>query len=763
MENTLFKKTLIPVFIIAATAVTSTFSALAKTIRLTPDNVDAVVAAMTPEDKANLIVGMARDMSDELRADVGYTYHIVPGVAGTTCPITYMGVTPLVLADGPAGIRMDSRRKGDSKDYFCTRVPMGTLLSSTWNDSIVAAFGSIIGEECRDYGIDILLGPGMNIMRNPLCGRNFEYYSEDPLLSVKMAAAFTNGVQSHGVGVSLKHFAANNQEINRLANDSRVSQRALRELYLRNFEIAIRESEQWSVMSAYNYVNGEYASQSKTLLTDILRREWGFEGVVMSDWGAGISAVDMVKAGNDMIQPGINGNFEKIVNGQKDGTISSEEIDACVKRILEIIVRTHRFNGYKPSEKPDLEAHSQALASMTSEGLVLLKNESALPLAKGVRVALFGVGSYDFLPGGDGSGAVRCSHVVNLKEGLGSKGITLSERIDSVYECWIAGEQKRLAPMKTLRTWYQYDMRPLELPCPEVYTSYGAEEADVAVVTISRNSAEGFDRHLERDYMLHIDELALIHDVSEKFHARGKKVVVVLNVCGVVDVAPWRVLADAILLCWLPGQDGGTSVASVLAGEESPSGHLPVTFPMRYADVPSQNFPLNVPETGLNQSFEHFNAKRKYYDIPNIDYTDYDEDIYVGYRHYATRGIDVAYPFGFGLTYTDFELSDMKLDRKGDTVRVRIKVRNTGDFAAKQVVQVYATAPDNVPDRPKIELKGYAKTRLLQPGTAESVEIEFPVSDLAIWENGWNLKHGKWQIHAGTSSADLPLSASLEL
>ena len=263
--------------------------------------------------------------------------------------------------------------------------------------------------------------------------------------------------------------------------------------------------------------------------------------------------------------------------------------------------------------------------------------------------------------------------------------------------------------------------------------------------------------------MLHIDELALIHDVSEKFHARGKKVVVVLNVCGVVDVAPWRVLADAILLCWLPGQDGGTSVASVLAGEESPSGHLPVTFPMRYADVPSQNFPLNVPETGLNQSFEHFNAKRKYYDIPNIDYTDYDEDIYVGYRHYATRGIDVAYPFGFGLTYTDFELSDMKLDRKGDTVRVRIKVRNTGDFAAKQVVQVYATAPDNVPDRPKIELKGYAKTRLLQPGTAESVEIEFPVSDLAIWENGWNLKHGKWQIHAGTSSADLPLSASLEL
>lgn len=246
MENTLFKKTLIPVFIIAATAVTSTFSALAKTIRLTPDNVDAVVAAMTPEDKANLIVGMARDMSDELRADVGYTYHIVPGVAGTTCPITYMGVTPLVLADGPAGIRMDSRRKGDSKDYFCTRVPMGTLLSSTWNDSIVAAFGSIIGEECRDYGIDILLGPGMNIMRNPLCGRNFEYYSEDPLLSGKMAAAFTNGVQSHGVGVSLKHFAANNQEINRLANDSRVSQRALRELYLRNFEIAIRESEPWS-------------------------------------------------------------------------------------------------------------------------------------------------------------------------------------------------------------------------------------------------------------------------------------------------------------------------------------------------------------------------------------------------------------------------------------------------------------------------------------------------------------------------------------
>ncbi len=738
-----------------------------KPLKLSAANIDEIVAAMTHEEKANLIVGMSRSFSDAERADVGYTERIVAGAAGTTYPVERLGITPVVFADGPAGVRIDPRREGDEKTYFCTGVPIGTLLAASWNDELVADVGAVIGNEAKEYGVDVLLAPGLNIMRNPLCGRNFEYYSEDPLLAGKIAAAYVRGVQREGVGTSVKHYAVNNQEINRLGNDARLSERALREIYLRNFEIAVRESDPWTVMTSYNYVNGEYTSESRKLVTDILRGEWGYRGAVVTDWGGGLDAVKQVKAGNDMIQPGLNVQYETLLAALKDGSLKESEIDLCVRRILELVLRTPRFNGYRYSNAPDLEAHAAVARDAAAEGMVLLKNDGTLPLDKSARIALYGVGSYAFTAGGKGSGDVNKPYVVDLREGLLRSGFTLNPAVDSLYVEWIRRENERLAPIRAVRPWYLYDLRPNEVRDIDRAIERGATESDVAVITISRTSAEAFDRHIERDYLLRIDETALIKGVSRAFHAAGKKVVVMLNICGVIEMASWQNMADAVMICWQPGQEGGNSVAAVLAGEVSPSGHLPMTIPVRYADVPAQNFPLNVPETGLNQSYEHYSTSVKYTDIPNIDYTDYEEDIYVGYRYYATAGVPVSYPFGFGLTYSEFELSDLKLERDGEKITASVQVRNVGKHPAKQVVQLYASAPEGTPDRPAVELKGYCKTALLRPSESCRVSIALRIGDLAIWQGGetggWSVPAGEWKISVGTSSEDLPLSGTLTL
>lgn len=738
-----------------------------KTLKLTENNIDKVVASMTLEEKANIIVGMSRSFSDEETASVGYTKKIVPGAAGTTYPIPRLGITPMVFADGPAGLRINARREGFDKDYYCTRFPIGVLLSSTWNDALVEKVGNALGSEVREYGVDVLLAPGMNIMRNPLCGRNFEYYSEDPLLAGKIAAAYVRGVQHEGVGTSIKHYAVNNQEINRLANDARLSERALREIYLKGFEIAVKEGDPWTVMTSYNYVNGEYTSESYKLVTDILRNEWGFRGAVMTDWGGGLDAVKQVKVGNDMIQPGKSWHYDSILAALKDGSLKESEIDACVKRILQLVVKTPRFHGYEYSENPDLEANSKVGCNAAPEGMVLLKNDGSLPVPQTSEIALFGVGSYAFIAGGKGSGDVNRPYVKDLRAGLEDAGYKLDRNMDSLYVDWVAREKARIAPGNKNRPWFMYHRRPEELKDADAAIAACAGSADIALITISRTASESYDRHLERDYCLHADEMSLIKTVSREFHATGKKVAVILNICDIIDIAPWQDLVDAVLISWLPGQEGGTAVASVLSGEVSPSGHLPMTIPVRYADVPSQNFPVNVPETGRNQSFEHYSKIHKYYDVPNIDYTDYDEDIYVGYRYYTTKNVPVLYPFGYGLTYTDFELSNLKVEREDDEILVRADVRNSGKASARQVVQVYVSAPEGAVDRPALELKGYCKTAELAPSGTQTVTIRFKVNDLAVWSGGedgnWLLVPGRRTLYVGTSSADLPLSAALTL
>jgi beta-glucosidase len=622
-----------------------------------------------------------------------------------------------------------------------------------------------MGEEVKEYGVDVLLAPGINMMRNPLCGRNFEYFSEDPLLAGKTAAAIINGVESNGVGTSLKHFCANNQEINRLANDSRISQRALREIYLRNFEIAVRDSQPWTIMTSYNYLNGRYTSEDKGLLEDVLRGEFGFQGTIMTDWGGGLDAVAQVAAGNDMIQPGEEHQYQAIVDAVNSGKLSMAELDKCITRILKLIVQTPKFSGYKFSNKPDLKAHAAVTRQVASEGFVLLKNDAqALPMADGAKVALFGVGSYDFIAGGRGSGDVNKAYVVDMREGMLSNGIKFDKALDSIYMKHMEREKGRIAPLDAHRRWTHYTLRPNEIRDPWSLVQGAAGRSDMAVITFSRHSAEGFDRHIEREFNLRIDETALLNEVSREFRAAGKKVVVVLNISGPVEVASWRDKVDAILVCWMPGQEGGNSVADVLLGRVSPSGHLPMSFPICYADVPSQNFPVNVPETGRNQSFENYSTVHKYYDQPNVDYTNYTEDIFIGYRHYATRGVEVAYPFGHGLTYSDFELSDMKLGRDDQKISITCRVTNSGKRAAKQVVQLYSTSlfPDH--ERPLVELRGYSKTPLLAPGESCTVKIDINKSDLAIFDeqsSAWVLPSGDYRLSLGFSSADLKLSKEI--
>ncbi len=734
------------------------------TPRLGESSLDEVIAEMTLEEKAHLVIGtgMAGHTGDS--AVIGETRNLVPGAAGTTYPIERLGIPAVVLADGPAGLRINPTRENDEATYYCTHFPIGTLLASTWDSELVESVGKAIGEEVLEYGADVLLAPALNIHRNPLCGRNFEYYSEDPVVSGKIAAAYVRGVQSNGVGTSIKHFALNNQETNRMANDVHVSQRAIREIYLKGFEIAIKESAPWTVMSSYNYLNGTYTSESPELLTSILRDEWGFEGMVMTDWFGGKDAVAQMIAGNDMLQPGKDKQYEQIVEGVRNGSLDEAVLDRNVKRVLEMILRTPRFRGYEFSNKPDLEAHAAVTRQSATEGMVLLKNDSeALPLAGDIeRIALLGCTSYDFIAGGTGSGNVNRAYTVSLLDGLRQAGYKLDEGLKSEYEAHIAAENLRNRPDTTNPfAMFMPLPRPTEMTIPATRLQSLAADNDVALVTLGRTSGEFLDRK-KADFYLTREEKALLDDVCRVFHAAGKRVVVVLNIGGVIETASWKHLPDAILCAWQAGQEGGNSVADVLTGKASPSGKLTMTFPVGFEDAASSaNFPIDV-EANIDIS----NSGEKKGDVKNVDYTDYDEDIYVGYRYFDSFGKEVSYPFGYGLSYTTFEYGQAQVQSSEDSYIVTLQVKNTGSRAGKEVVQLYVSAPDNAAaNKPAKELKAFAKTGELQPGQAQTVTLELPKSYLASFDaeaSAWVVTPGRYELLIGASSRDIRAKLSVE-
>ena len=660
----------------------------------------------------------------------------------------------MVLADGPAGLRINPTREGDTATYYCTHFPIGTLLASTWNQELVESVGKAIGNEVLEYGADVLLAPALNIHRNPLCGRNFEYYSEDPLVSGKIAAAYVRGVQSNGMGTSIKHFAVNNQETNRMSNDAQVSPRALREIYLKGFEIAVKEAEPWTVMSSYNYVNGTYTSESKDLQTTLLRDEWGFKGMVMTDWFGGSDVVAQMNAGNDMLQPGLQKQYDSLIVAAKSGVLDDAVLSRNVKRILEMIMKTPRFKGYKYSNKPDLKAHAAVTRQSATEGMVLLKNDNnALPLASTVKnIALFGCTSYDFVAGGTGSGNVNRAYTVSLLEGLSNAGYTVDDNLKSVYEKYLVAEKERLAKEK--KGLFMPDKRPDEMSLTPAMVNEQVGKSDMALITIGRTSGEFLDRNVA-DFNLSQAETQMVQTVTRAFHAAGKKVIVVLNIGGVIETASWKNLPDAILCAWQAGQEGGNSVADVLKGNASPSGKLTMTFPLSFADAASsKNFPVD-----MNASIDLVNKGERKHDVKNVDYTNYEEDIYVGYRYFDSFGKNVSYPFGYGLSYTTFEYTNPAIMSENGTYTVTVNVKNIGKCAGKEVVQLYVSAPNNKEmNKPVKELKAFAKTKELKPGESELVTMTVVAADLASFDiatSSWVVDAGKYEFLIGASSRDI--------
>lgn len=725
-------------------------------------SIDEVIAAMTLEEKAHLVVGTGMKGFSGDSAVIGATKSLVPGAAGTSYPIERLGIPAVVLADGPAGLRIEPTREGDTATYYCTHFPIGTLLASTWDQNLVEQVGKAIGNEVLEYGADVLLAPALNIHRNPLCGRNFEYYSEDPVVAGKIAAAYVRGVQSNGVGTSIKHFAVNNQETNRMGNDAHVSPRALREIYLKGFEIAVKESNPWTVMSSYNYVNGIYTSENPELLTTLLRDEWGFKGMVMTDWFGGKDAVAQMKAGNDMLQPGTDKQYEAIVAGVKSGKLDEAVLDCNVKRILEMIVQTPRFKGYQYSNKPDLKAHAAVTRQSATEGMVLLKNDqSALPLAATVKnVALFGCTSYDFIAGGTGSGNVNRAYTVSLLDGLKNVGYTVDEGLKNMYEQYVAAENKRLAGER--KEWFMPLGRPVEMEVKAAEVSQLAAKTDVALVTIGRTSGEFLDRQYA-DFNLSKEELDLLKTVCTAFHAAGKKVVVVLNIGGVIETASWKSLPDAILCAWQAGQEGGNSVADVLSGKASPSGRLPMTFPVKFEDAASSaNFPVD-----LTANIDITNKEEKKSNIKNVDYTNYEEGIYVGYRYFDSFDREVSYPFGYGLSYTTFEFANPSIKAENGVCTVTVDVKNTGKVAGKEVVQLYVSAPDaGRNNKPEKELKAFGKTSELQPGETATLSLKVNAADLASFDeatSSWVVDAGTYKFLLGASSRDIKATLEAEV
>jgi beta-glucosidase len=709
-------------------------------------SIDAVINAMTLEEKSKLVVGQG------MPGFMGNPNASVAGAVGKTYAIPRLGIPSLLFADGPAGLRILPTREGETNTYYATAFPIATALASTWDTKVVNSVGKAQGNEVKEYGLDILLAPALNIQRNLLNGRNFEYYSEDSLISGKMAAAMVNGVESNGVGATIKHFAANNQETNRMTIDTVLSQRALREIYLKGFEIAIEASNPWSVMSAYNKINGTTASQNKDLLTTILRDDWNYKGFVMSDWFAGTNAVEQMKAGNELIMPGSAEQATAIENAVKNGTLDEKILDRNIKNFLLAVLESPTFKKSNFSNKPNLKANAQVARQAAAQGMVLLKNnKTSLPLSKNGHIGLFGNTQIETIKGGTGSGDVNAKYTVSIADGLKNAGYKLDETLYKKYQSYIS----------TLRQMDEYKIKdspwgpafgkvtPVipekSLSDAEIQTA--ADKTNTAVIVIGRNSGEGVDRKNEKgDFLLTDQEQAMITNVSAKYHAQGKKVVVILNIGGPIEVASWRDKVDSILLAWQPGQEAGNAVADVLSGAVNPSGKLAQTFPIKYSDISSaKNFPGTPSD--------------------NPTKVVYGEDIYVGYRYYSTFNVKAAYEFGYGLSYTKFDYSKIGVNQKKfkNKIKVSATVQNTGSKPGQEAVEVYISAPNGKLEKPKLELKAFEKTKELKPGQKQNLSFELDAKDLASFDesqSAWILEKGTYQVKVGASSENIKGTAT---
>lgn len=722
--------------------------------KLNETNIDEVIKAMTLEEKAHMVNGIGTFWGGSASCR---NERDIPGAPGGTYEIARLGIPPLYFGDGPLGIRIDEKRSFDSHHYYATAVPVPLLVGSAWDENLVFEVAQDIAEECRDYGVDVMLGPSFNILRNPLGGRTHEYYSEDPILAGMLAGAFTKGVQSVGIGASVKHFAANNQETQRNANNAIVSQRALREIYLKAFEVAINYCTPWTVMTSYNGLNGDWTSENKELLQDVLRNDWGYKGMVMTDWGGGIHPVQQMQAGNDLLEPGNERAAQAIIEAVKNGSLDESILDQNVHRILEMVVKTYSFRNYKFSNEPDLKAHQLQARKAGKESAILLKNDGqALPFSANVKqVAIYGKTGYAEIPGGIGwNESNKGNYTISFLEGLRKAGYTVDNSLIKTYN-----------PSPSFNP---FEPKKEKEPEGEIIPETGvlatqAKANDIALVVLGHEAGEGTDRTRDQFYFTD-KEKQLVKEVTDAYHAAGKKVVVLLNIPGPMEMESWKTIPDAILCIYQGGEQIGNWVADLLKGETTPSGKLTVTFAKDLDDYPSsKNYPILEAQAGMSgmmgQGARMVSKESMVTEgTRNVDYTIYEEGIYNGYRYFDTFGVDVSYPFGFGLSYTTFEYSDAKLEQAGDQYTVSVTVKNTGKYAGKEVVQLYVSAPKGKLEKPAKELKAFGKTKSLKPGESQPLTLKVSKQDLASFNTAksqWETDKGTYQFHVAASVKDV--------
>ncbi len=731
--------------------------------RLGKDKIATIIAAMTPGEKMGLTVGDGKFLPSVDQKNIEQGTGIIIANQNSKLLIPRLHIWSSAFSDGPSGLSRDPHPKGATEYTYTTAFPTSTCLAATWNTPLIEKVGKAFGEEVLDYGYEVIFMPAMDLHRNPKCGRNFEYYSEDPLLSGKMAASMVNGLQSQGIGAALKHFVANNQETNRRTYNAVISQRALRELYLRGFEIAVKEGKPEAIMTSYNKVNGFYTAENPDLLKDIVRKEWDFHGLFVTDFDGYGSAVAKVRAGNNMLMGGNKDELNELTQALKDKTLDESTLDKNLVYNLELKLKSPRAKGYIPTMKPDLKGHAKIAREAAAEGMVLLKNQgNTLPFAEVKTVAVFGKMSYFLVEAGTGSGGIGSNkYAVTVNDGLKNAGYHILKNLEKAYTDFTADIlEKNLVPdyfnNPKMRAdngitgdkapgYFRKRLIPFndDMPITMAEIEKQVPNSDVAVITLGRSGGENY----ENGYLPPTKrEIEMIQNVCTAYHGAGKKVIVVLNVGGVFETADWRDYPDAILLAWLPGQEGGNAVADILTGAVNPSGRLPDSFPISYDEVPSASTFPGVPADDPVNSF-------------------YKEGIYVGYRYYNTFNVAVAYEFGYGLSYTTFGFSGMKLSHTifSDMLQVAVSVKNTGKVAGKEVVQLYLAAPQAEIEKPDEELKGFAKTKLLQPGESQQLTFSLNARSLASFRSGisaWVADKGSYEVRIGASSKDVRLTSS---
>lgn len=630
-----------------------------------------------------------------------------------TQDIERLGINNIFLADGPHGIRKQAEAAdhlGLNESIPATCFPTAATVANSWNEKLGELIGDYLGEEAVAQKVNVLLGPGINMKRNPLCGRNFEYFSEDPYLAGKLAAAYIRGIQSHGISACVKHFAVNNQEERRMSIDTIVDERTLREIYLTPFEIAVKEGKTKTVMSSYNMLNGEYTNENPHLMKEILRDEWGYEGVVVTDWGGSNDRVAGLVAGNELEMPTTAGETNKeIIEAVRSRKIEEKVLDEAVDRLLDLIFTTEEV--FKDSHEDfDVKKHHRAAQKVAEESIVLLKNEDQiLPLKKDEKVAVIGDFAENARYQGAGSSIVNPTILDNTLECLEESGIT-SIGYEQGYERYGKKSTKKIEQACVL-----------------------AKQADVVLLYIGLDEAteaEGLDRASMKIPENQIDLLHALYEVNQN-------IVVVLS-CGSAVEMPWINKVKGLVHGYLAGQAGSRAILRVLSGDVNPSGKLAETYPLRYEDTPS---------------YHHFPGKEV-----SVEYR---EGMYIGYRYFDTAYVDVLFPFGYGLSYTTFEYSNIQVNMDG----VTFDITNTGNVAGMEVAQLYVGRESSEVFRPTKELKGFTKV-FINPGQTKTVTIPFDDKTFRYFNvktNKWEVEAGDYTIMIGASSIDIRLQDTLSV